>query len=87
MSAQLYLPESWITDDGRRTRTHVPAQISQQTKPEIALTLLDRAQAWGMPIQAVVVEAGYGDNPNFLAGLDQRQVPYVCAVESTFGVR
>jgi SRSO17 transposase len=87
VSARLYLPKSWITDDERRKRTHVPAQTSQQTKPEIALTLLDRAQDWGMPIQAVVVDAGYGDNPNFLAGLDERQVPYVCAVESTFGVR
>jgi SRSO17 transposase len=87
VSAQLYLPESWITDQERRKRTHVPAQIGQQTKPEIALSLLDRAQEWGVPIQAVVVDAGYGDNPHFLAGLDARQVPYVCAVESTFGVR
>ncbi len=87
VSARLYLPESWISDDERRKQTHVPAEISQQTKPEIALTLLDRAQDWGMPIQAVVVDAGYGDNPNFLAGLDERRVPYVCAVESTFGVR
>ncbi len=87
VSARLYLPESWITDDERRKQTHVPAQISQQTKPEIALSLLDQAHEWGMPIQAVVVDAGYGDNPNFLAGLDARRVPYVCAVESTFGVR
>ena len=27
------------------------------------------------------------DNPNFLRGLDERQVPYMCAVESTFGCR
>src|SRR5438034_6400536 len=87
VSARLYLPESWITDDERRKRTHVPAEISQQTKPEIALSLLDRAQDWGMPIQTVVVDAGYGDNPHFLAGLDACRVPYVCAVESTFGVR
>jgi SRSO17 transposase len=87
VSAQLYLPESWISDDERRKRTHVPAEISQQTKPAMALALLDRAQAWGMPIQAVVVDAGYGDNPHFLAGLDARQIPSVCAVESTFGVR
>jgi SRSO17 transposase len=40
-----------------------------------------------MPIQAVVVDAGYGDNPNFLQGLDERQVPYMCAVQSTFGCR
>ena len=45
VSARLYLPESWITDDQRRKRTRVPDEISQQTKPEIALSLLDRAQA------------------------------------------
>jgi SRSO17 transposase len=87
VSARLYLPESWITDDERRKQTHVPTEIGQQTKPEIALSLLDQAQEWGMPIQAVVVDAGYGDNPNFLRGLDERQVPYMCAVESTFGCR
>jgi hypothetical protein len=27
------------------------------------------------------------DNPNFLRGLDARQVPYMCAVQSTFGCR
>jgi SRSO17 transposase len=27
------------------------------------------------------------DNPNFLRGLDDRQVPYMCAVQSTFGCR
>src|SRR6266581_3162760 len=87
VSAQLFLPESWTEDAERRKRTHVPAELGEQTKPEIALGLLDRARAWGVPIQAVVVDAGYGDNPNFLAGLDERQVPYVCAVQSTFGVR
>src|SRR6266699_6443450 len=50
VSARLYLPESWISDDERRKRTRVPAKISQQTKTEIALWLLDQAQDWGMPI-------------------------------------
>ena len=31
--------------------------------------------------------SGYGDNPNFLKGLEERKLSYVCAVESTFGVR
>jgi SRSO17 transposase len=65
----------------------VPAELGEQTKPEIALGLLDRARAWGVPIQAVVVDAGSCDNPHFLTGLDDRQVPYVCAVQSTFGLR
>jgi SRSO17 transposase len=87
LSAQLFLPESWTQDAERRKQAQVPEEISQQTKPEIALGLLDCAQQWGVPIQAVVVDAGYGDNPNFLRGLDERQIPYICAVESTFGCR
>jgi SRSO17 transposase len=81
------LPEPWTEDPERRTQAQIPEEITQQTKPEIALGLLDRAQQWGVPIQAVVVDAGYGDNPNFLRGLDERQVPSMCAVESTFGCR
>src|ERR1700693_1341466 len=87
VSAQLFVPESWVADAKRRKRTRVPAELGEQSKPAIALSLLDRARAWGVPIQAVVVDAGYGDNPNFLRGLDDRQVPYMCAVQSTFGCR
>src|SRR5260370_5717158 len=87
VSAQLFLPESWTQDATRRKQARVPEETEQQTKPEIALGLLDRARQGGVPIQAVVVDAGYGDNPNFLQGLDERQVPYVCAVQSTFGCR
>jgi SRSO17 transposase len=87
VSARLFLPESWAQDTERRKQAQVPEEIREQTKPEIALGLLDRARQWGVPIQAVVVDAGYGDNPNFLRGLDERQIPYMCAVESTFGCR
>ncbi|GHO62683.1 hypothetical protein KSC_015750 [Ktedonobacter sp. SOSP1-52] len=87
VSAQLFLPQAWMQDAERRKQAQVPKSISQQTKPEIALGLLDRARQWGVPIAMVVVDAGYGDNPNFLRGLDERQIPYICAVESTFGCR
>src|ERR1700730_3718466 len=87
ISTQLFLPESWTQDAERRKQAQVPEQVSQQTKPEIALGLLDMAPQWGVTIGAVVVDAGDGDNPNFLRGLDERQIPYMCAVESTFGCR
>jgi SRSO17 transposase len=87
VSAHLYLPESWTSDPARCQKAHVPPALSPHTKPEMALSLLDQARAWGVPVHQVVADSGYGDNPNFLQGLDTRQVPYVCAVESTFGVR
>lgn len=87
ISAQLFLPESWGQDSSRRKQAHVPEEITHQTKHEMALALLDRARHWGVPMQTVVTDAGYGDNPTFLRGLDERQIPYTCAVESTFGCR
>src|SRR5438128_99966 len=41
VSAQLYLPELWATDPERRARAHIPPEMAVQTKPQIALTLVD----------------------------------------------
>src|SRR5262245_50137324 len=87
LTAQLYLPEAWATDAARRATVHVPPEVAFQTKPELALALVDQARAWGVPFASVVTDAGYGDNPRFLQGLDDRHVAYVVGISSTFGVR
>src|SRR5215813_8326809 len=87
LTARLYLPEAWGTDRARRAKVRVPAEIAFQTKPELALALLDQARMWGVPFATVVTDAGYGDNPTFLHGLDDRHVAYIVGVSSTFGVR
>jgi hypothetical protein len=48
---------------------------------------VDQARTWGVPCATVVTDAGYGDNPTFLHGLDARQVAYVVGVSSTFKPR
>jgi SRSO17 transposase len=87
VSAQLYLPRPEQTTLDRCRRVYVPEAVSFQTKPELAIGLVDRAQDWGVPFALVVADAGYGDNPSFLAELETRELPSVCAVERTFGVR
>jgi len=86
ISTRLYLPDGWITDAARRKRAHVPSEVTVQTKWEIALDLLDQAIAWGVRHACVVCDAGYGDNPPFLDGLEARRERYVAAVRADFAV-
>jgi SRSO17 transposase len=86
VATRLYLPKDWAYDQARRKKAKVPTNITFQTKPAIALDLLDQADAWGVPYAAVVADADYGDNPNFLAGLEKRHKRYVAAVRKDFKV-
>src|SRR6478672_3934427 len=86
VATRLYLPKQWAEDPTRRQKAQVPEGIEFQTKPEIALDLLDQADAWGVPYACVVADADYGDNPNFLAGLEKRHKLYVAAVRKDFQV-
>jgi SRSO17 transposase len=85
VAVRLDLPKSWAHNPTRRQQGRVPEEIPFQTKPEIALALLDQARAWGVPQRCVVADADYGDHPNFLAGLEARQERYVVGERPTRG--
>jgi SRSO17 transposase len=87
VAVRLYLPQEWTDDPARLHRARVPTDVTFQTKPQIALALLDQARQWGVPHRGVVTDADYGDNPNFLAGLEDRHARYVVAVRCDFQVR
>ena len=87
VKGRLYLPGEWIDDLKRRAKAHIPAEVEFATKPELALRQVDEAEEWGVPFNTVVVDAGYGDNPNFLDGVEARNKRYVVSVAKDFGVR
>src|ERR671918_53335 len=73
-------------DQERCRNAGIPPELGFQTKPEIALALLGQARSWGVPHHCVVADADYGDNPNFLAGLEERGEPYVVGVRADFRI-
>jgi len=80
VNARLYLPDAWAGDAARRDEAHVPAEAAFATKGEIALALIDQARSAGIEPRAAVTDAGYGDQPPFLDGLEARELSYAAAV-------
>ena len=72
VAVRLSLPQEWTDDPERLRRARVPAAGPFQTKPQIALALLEQARLWGVPHRCVVAEADDGDTPHGLAGLATR---------------
>jgi SRSO17 transposase len=86
VATRLYLPKDWCADAARRQATQVPEALTFQTKATLGLDLIDQANGWGVRHACVVADAGYGDDPVFLNGLEARHEHYVVAVRANFSV-
>ena len=83
---RLYLPESWIQDHERRKKTGVPESLQFQTKAEIALEQICRAQDRGIPQGVILADAGYGTDTRFRSELTEMNMPYVMGIQSAITV-
>jgi SRSO17 transposase len=66
---RLYVPEQWVGDSHRRQQAGIPAEVAFQTKPEIALDQLRTLARSEVPRGVVLVDAGYGNDSDFRAGV------------------
>ena len=74
---QLYLPEAWAADKTRREKTRVPDEITFQTKPQIAATLLGRST---VGFDWVTADEEFGRDGALLDALEQNQQRYLAEV-------
>jgi SRSO17 transposase len=78
---RLFLPESWTGDQDRMSRAGVPeACQAPRSKPEIALTEIDRVMAAGLTFGTVLADAGYGLSAPFRQGLSARGLTWAVGI-------
>jgi SRSO17 transposase len=78
----LYLPQSWTDDRTRCLRAGIPDEVAFATKPEMALAMLQRAAADGVPFGWVTADSIYGDYRSIRLWLETIPKPYVLAVSA-----
>src|SRR3954471_18370568 len=78
IAARLYLPEAWTGDPTRRAAVGVPLDVTFQTKPSIALDLIGRALAGGVPPGMVLADEVYGSTAEFRRGVWGWITPWRC---------
>jgi SRSO17 transposase len=78
---RLFLPSPWTDDLARCAKAGVPedARVAQ-TKPQIALSEIDRLMATGMRFGCVLADAGYGSGASFRQGLSARGLSWAVGV-------
>jgi SRSO17 transposase len=76
VAGQLYLPESWTSDQARCQAAGVPPGVSFQTKPAIALELVKQILADGVSPAPVLGDEVYGAASELRWGLRQLRLEY-----------
>jgi SRSO17 transposase len=70
---RLFLPEAWLTEAyaTRRTKCHVPQDLTFQSKPQLAAAMLRHIVHEGLlPFRYIVADCLYGQSPAFLDAVD-----------------
>lgn len=84
LTSRLYMPEIWFSEeyDQRRQFNLVPADLEFQTKPQIALALINKVADTGLfPAKWIGCDATFGSDINFLNSLPQ-QMYYFAGIRS-----
>jgi SRSO17 transposase len=82
LDRSLYLPKSWIQDQGRCDEANIPEEVKFATKPELAIQLINRALDAKIPIRWFVGDSVYGRSRKLRAFLEKRRKAYALAVPS-----
>jgi SRSO17 transposase len=86
MDMDLYLPTSWTEQPARCRAARIPEHVQYRPKWQIALEIIGRALAWGVPRATVLADAAYGTVAAFRQHLRQLGFDYAVDVQSNVSV-
>jgi SRSO17 transposase len=78
---ELYLPKAWTDDAARRAEARIPDEVQFKTKPELALDMIRRAVADGVPPGVVLADSAYGSARKFREGVRALGLHYGVGVD------
>src|SRR3954467_7839451 len=74
---ELYLSKEWAADKDRREEAGIPEDMVYRPKWQIALEAVDRAVQQKVALDWLTFDEEYGKAPEFVTGLDKRQLRFV----------
>jgi SRSO17 transposase len=80
LDRELYLPESWADNPGRRKEAGIPDKTRFATKQKLARIMLERAMKAGVRFSWVTSDAIYGSNWELRNWLEQERQAYVMEI-------
>jgi len=80
LDKRLYLPQKWSSDKERREKCGVPETIEFQTKAQLGLELIRKAQERGIPFAWIGMDSHYGQQEWLLAELESEKFLYIADI-------
>jgi SRSO17 transposase len=89
VDAEIFLPEAWFGAGYAplRQKVGIPAERTGfETKPELGLKMIRRAQAVKLPIEAILCDSLYGRSSPFRHALREEHLLYMAAIPNNLRV-
>ena len=78
----MYIPKEWTENKERRAEAGVPDDLTFQTKPEMALEMIQEATVAGVLYKWVTGDCGYGDYDKMRKWLEENEKYYVLNISA-----